>query len=439
VQTIALSAELPGIYVSAAPTPLAFGYVAPGSSTTLPVTLTNGSLPSNSAGFGSTVAITSSLASSNPAFSATLGTCSAPLAAGATGCKIQVTVNSAAAQSYSGNITWTEQITGGGPSQQMTLPVTATGINPVVVLPPDSETIHITDQLALTPSTLLPGVEAIHIADQLSLVSSTLLPINETIHISDNIQRPLGSAPVTPTITWPQPAAITYGTALGSAQLNATASAAGTFAYSPAAGAVPGAGTRQLSVTFTPTDTADYASATAMVSLSVLPVPLTVTIASASRAFATANPAFSYSIGGYVNGDTSAAVSGAPVLSTTAVLHSPAGSYAINGTTGTLSAANYSFAFVPGTLTVLGNAPRHIVFHPIPNVPLAIGKLTLTAYSTAGGLGQPIVYTVTGPASVSGSILVLQGPGQVKVTASQAGNTTFAPATPVSQTFTVTP
>jgi hypothetical protein len=194
-QTIALTAEIPGIYVSATPTPLAFGYVAPGTSTTLPATLTNSSLGSNSVGYGSTVAITTPLVSSNPAFTASLGTCSAPLAAGATGCQIQVTFNSAAAQTYSGNITWTEQITGNGPSQQMTLPVTATGINPVVVMPPDDETIHITDQLALVPSTLLPDGEAIHIGDQFSLVPSTLLPIDELITVSDGPNNPVTKMP----------------------------------------------------------------------------------------------------------------------------------------------------------------------------------------------------------------------------------------------------
>ena len=48
----------------------------------------------------------------------------------------------------------------------------------------------------------------------------------------------------TPTITWANPADITYGTALGGTQLDATAtgidgtSLAGTFAYTPAAGTV---------------------------------------------------------------------------------------------------------------------------------------------------------------------------------------------------------
>jgi len=73
----------------------------------------------------------------------------------------------------------------------------------------------------------------------------------------------------TPAITWATPAAITYGTALSGTQLNATTSVAGTFAYTPTAGTVLGAGSRTLSVTFTPTDTTDYTSATATVTLQV--------------------------------------------------------------------------------------------------------------------------------------------------------------------------
>jgi hypothetical protein len=73
----------------------------------------------------------------------------------------------------------------------------------------------------------------------------------------------------TPTITWPTPGAITYGTALSAAQLNATASVPGTFVYSPAAGTVLNAGTQLLSVSFAPTDATDYSTATASVSLQV--------------------------------------------------------------------------------------------------------------------------------------------------------------------------
>jgi hypothetical protein len=73
----------------------------------------------------------------------------------------------------------------------------------------------------------------------------------------------------TPIVTWATPAPITHGAALGSAQLNATADVAGTFAYSPAAGTKPAAGTRTLSVTFTPTDIGNYTTAKASVTLVV--------------------------------------------------------------------------------------------------------------------------------------------------------------------------
>ena len=66
------------------------------------------------------------------------------------------------------------------------------------------------------------------------------------------------------TITWSAPADITYGTALGATQLNATPNVPGSFVYSPVAGTVLNAGAGQtLSVTFTPTDAANYTGATA--------------------------------------------------------------------------------------------------------------------------------------------------------------------------------
>jgi len=73
----------------------------------------------------------------------------------------------------------------------------------------------------------------------------------------------LGPIPekITPTITWANPADITFGTALSGTQLNATASVDGTFVYSPPAGTILNAGAGQiLSVDFTPTYTANYNS-----------------------------------------------------------------------------------------------------------------------------------------------------------------------------------
>jgi hypothetical protein len=73
----------------------------------------------------------------------------------------------------------------------------------------------------------------------------------------------------TSVIKWNTPAAITFGTALSSAQLNATATIPGTFAYSPASGTILSAGSKTLSVTFTPTDTASYSTVTTSVTVTV--------------------------------------------------------------------------------------------------------------------------------------------------------------------------
>src|SRR4051812_35859445 len=78
-------------------------------------------------------------------------------------------------------------------------------------------------------------------------------------------------------VTWANPADIVYGTALGPAQLDASASVPGSFAYTPGAGIVLHAGAGQvLSVLFTPADTAHYGSLTQSVVLNVTPATLTV-------------------------------------------------------------------------------------------------------------------------------------------------------------------
>jgi hypothetical protein len=69
---------------------------------------------------------------------------------------------------------------------------------------------------------------------------------------------------------------IACGTALSDIQLNATASVPGKFAYTPSAGEVLTAGKHELSVTFTPADTANYAPAQATVSVTVAKAPPTV-------------------------------------------------------------------------------------------------------------------------------------------------------------------
>jgi subtilase family serine protease len=83
---------------------------------------------------------------------------------------------------------------------------------------------------------------------------------------------------------------------------------------------------------------------------------------------------------------------------------------------------------------LVGNS-QTINFPALPN-PVAVGVAPITLQATATS-GLPVSYAVSGPASLSGSTLTILAGGSVTVTASQAGNASFAAATPVSQAITV--
>jgi len=76
----------------------------------------------------------------------------------------------------------------------------------------------------------------------------------------------------TPAVTWSKPADITFGSALGSGQLNATANVPGTFVYNPAPGIVlPVGNNHVLAVSFTPSNTVNYTMAAATTTINVVP------------------------------------------------------------------------------------------------------------------------------------------------------------------------
>ena len=94
-------------------------------------------------------------------------------------------------------------------------------------------------------------------------LSVTFIPNDTADYTAVTATATINVQQAAPTITWANPAAITYGTPLGATQLDATTSVPGTFAYAPAAGTLLSAGHGQsLSVTFTPTDTIDYPTVT---------------------------------------------------------------------------------------------------------------------------------------------------------------------------------
>ncbi len=155
----------------------------------------------------------------------------------------------------------------------------------------------------------------------------------------------------TPVVTWPEPADITYGTALGASQLNATASVPGTFAYSPASGTVLNAGEDQsLTVVFTPANLLSYSAVTQSVSLDVAKAALQITADDRTKVYATPLPGFTATYAGFVNGDTPASLDTPVALNTTATAASDVGTYAIVAAGAT--DANYEITFAPGTLTI---------------------------------------------------------------------------------------
>jgi len=244
-------------------------------------------------------------------------------------------------------------------------------------------------------------------------------------------------------LTWAAPAAITYGTALSSTQLNATASVPGTFAYSPPTGTVLSAAPQpqSLSVTFTPADATDYNPASASVSLTVNKASPTITVSASILRPALAAPVTltasvpnggSGSVTFYdgLNSLGTGNISGATATFTTSSLASGAHSITANWAGDTNYNAATSAAIVVTVLTA-----QTITF-PSPGTQMyGVAPITLTATASSG---LTVSYAVTaGPATVSGSTLTITGAGQVTVQAAQAGNAQYASAPSVSVTFTV--
>jgi hypothetical protein len=96
---------------------------------------------------------------------------------------------------------------------------------------------------------------------------------SDTNYLSNGTFAHINVLKAAPIVSWPQPSPVLAGMALGSAQLNASASVPGTFTYTPAAGTILNVGTGQiLQAVFTPLDTLNYLSASASVSIDVLTI-----------------------------------------------------------------------------------------------------------------------------------------------------------------------
>ena len=205
----------------------------------------------------------------------------------------------------------------------------------------------------------------------------------------------------TPVIAWTPPAAITYGTPLGSVELSATASIEGAFAYTPPLGTVLGAGNGQtLTALFTPADAA------------YTPAQKTVTIDVAKAIPAVTWPAPAPIVSGTPLDGTqlnaTAPVPGAFVYAP------PAGTVLNPGEAQTLSvtftpadALNYAAVTASVTITVRASQTPAVITWPPPAAityptPLGAAQLNATANVPGTFVYTPPAGTVlnAGPAQV---------------------------------------
>ena len=220
-----------------------------------------------------------------------------------------------------------------------------------------------------------------------------------------------------PVLQWAAPAAMTYGTALSNAQLNATASVGGVLAYTPAPGAVLAAGTQTLTATFTPADPANYTSASASTTFTVNRAPLTIRAVDAVKRFGAPLPALTVAMTGFVNGESAASLGGALALVTPATPQSAVGTYPI--VPSGVSSANYAIAFVNGTLAVVrGAIDVTVVTSPEPsgfNGPMTFTASVSAAAPAAGNPSGLVRFfdgaTLIGTAPLTGGTATLSTAG----------------------------
>jgi hypothetical protein len=131
--------------------------------------------------------------------------------------------------------------------------------------------------------------------------------------------------------------------------------------------------------------------------LTVTPATLTVTPGAASRPYGQPNPVFPPPvITGFVNGDSSTVVHGTAALVTTAIQTSSPGSYPItvNQSASTLVAANYTFDYGTGALSITKATPGVDGTAPV----------TLTSSNDPSTYGEAVTFTSTVPADATGTI-----------------------------------
>ncbi len=190
------------------------------------------------------------------------------------------------------------------------------------------------------------------------------------------------------------------------------------------------------------------------VGLTITPATLTYTANPASRLYGAANPAFSGTVTGFVNGeDQSSATTGTLAFTTPAVATSNVGSYAINGSGLIANNGNYVFVQAAGNATALTITPATLNYtaNPASRLYGAANPAfsgTVTGFvngedqssATTGALTftTPAIATSNvGSYAINGSGLIANNGNYIFVQA--AGNATALTINPATLTYTANP
>lgn len=252
------------------------------------------------------------------------------------------------------------------------------------------------------------------------------------------------------TITFDALETKTYGDA--DFDLTATASSGLTVSYessnpdvatiSGSTVTITGAGT--TTITASQLGDANYIEAAAVTQeLKVNKALLTATAKDIAVIYGDVPPVYSFNLSGFVNGDDESVVTGSPTLVCNYTTGTPvsASPMDIMSLSGSLLADDYTFAYENGELTI-NKQDQIITFNPPATKNANDPPFTLTASATSG-LQIDFTSSTASVATVTGSIVTIAGAGTTTLTATQAGNVNYNPASvdkllTVSEVHTVT-
>ena len=198
--------------------------------------------------------------------------------------------------------------------------------------------------------------------------------------------------------------------------------------------------------------------------LTINKAQLTVTAGNQSRAYGNANPELTISYSGFVNGDDASKLAAVATASTAAGANTPPGTYPIT-VTGAAS-ANYTFAYVQGTLTIIPLTDASLSGLQVnqgrvalsPDFSPGIYSYSATVESQVDRVNITALFASTATAQINGSVLfsnrssndILLHPGDnsisINITAQDGSQHTYTiniyrglPASSITATNILTP